>query len=253
MRYDDSLTVEDYQTVQEQMVPLDWAERMTTGVPTDKEAPIWIELWNKVLAAQRFKDWGGSHRLDWLTYSNNGKDVDAFIAAAQTCRELVFSKIPYAIPLSIDQAENIGPALSLAQVQKVSGALKAQGWPGWAWGAYGNADTIEYANFGMLGCDPKTILPISAKQKVPAFTKAKYHQPICFHLDEPTIFKEFEQDYPKLQEQLDAFTLGFQNQVQVIDGVKYFLPFRIPIYQNGIYDYRANLAFFSDSFKKYNP
>jgi hypothetical protein len=218
---------------------IDCAERMTSGVPSEKDAERWIEIINTALSHHRVR--AVTHRLDWQVESSGGKDLNAAIQAAKTSWELVYSKIPDAIlGLSWDQCENYNSTFSPADAASLYRELQGTFQNRFALGAYGNLQAISYANWAMLGVEPSTMKPIGAFEKLPAFAAASYFN-CAMHLDEPGVYQQFLKLYPSWAEQLDAFNKGFLNQRLG----NYFVPFRIPLKQTPIYDNTSHAADFA--------
>lgn len=151
------------------------------------------------------KNFSFTHRLDWLSYSENGKDVDNFITQMTTILSDVLLKLEYPNPnISIDQAEQYGETLTEEDVKEVYAKFKSAGGENLLWGAGGNTDAIAYANKAMVFPNLETEEPLSPS-KVAAFVKAKYTQ-IDVQIDFPGIFATFKKMYPTASDRLTSFT-----------------------------------------------
>lgn len=234
-------------------VKMDIAERITDGIPETVEVEQWLDILPAVLQNQRFR--GATHRLDYPTITQNGKNLQALLNGISVSWDSVYSKLDLQwTGISIDQAENYSSIFTPAQAQEIFDYVKNnnlfQG--NVSLGAYGNLSAIDYANYAMLGMDPHNLQPVGKNQKVPRFANAGYSS-IVMHIDEPGAFEQFTKFYPTWEEQKIGFTLAFEHQKQTIYNKFYFIPFRIPLYQDPIYDYVANASWFGNMLARFNP
>lgn len=234
-------------------VKMGLAERITDGIPGPAEVDQWLSILPEVLDMQRFR--GATHRLDYPTITKNGTDLTALLNGISESWDSVYSKLDLEwTGISIDQAENYSSIFSPEQAQEIFDYVKNnklfQG--NISLGAYGNLSAIDYANYAMLGMDPHNLQPVGKNQKVPRFANAGYSS-IIMHIDEPGAFEQFVKFYPTWEEQKIGFTLAFEHQKQSIYGNFYFIPFRIPLYQDPIYNYVPVASWFGNMLARFNP
>jgi hypothetical protein len=225
-----SFTIQDVQNWLAQLPPLDHANRFTDGEPGVKSyqsASSMIDAINGIMPMMRTHglDHAVSHRLAWNDLSLNGTNVPAFLNAAQQAYTQVCSQTnPPQKALSIDQAGKLSTSLTQQQMDAASVALFKQGWKYVAWGADLNPAAGSHdANFGMLSNNPLTL---QINQTLLQQAVSWNYLSISSHIDEPTNFQQWLQNYPTLAQQETAFRTIFKNAIvpatlQLVQGNLY--------------------------------